>query len=162
MPNERLLFWDSNVFISRIEKTPGRITVLEQLTGAAEAGQLRLVTSALTLAEVAVIRDAGLPDDQERLIVDFFENDYIVVRSVDRFVAEKAREIIRSHGIKGADAVQVAVALQSKAHEFHTYDTTLLKKLGPNTLPGLPVVEPHWDTQWSLPLEPPPSGPSGS
>ena len=114
-----------------------------------------IVTTALTMAEVAMLPASGLlPEEEEQRIVDFFENDYIVVRPIDRFVAEKAREIIRNHRpMRAADAIQVAVALLSRVREMHTYDGRLLSKDGLMGIPPLRINEPRWDHQWALPLK---------
>src|SRR6266566_2197289 len=96
MPSDgpRLQYWDSDVFISLLQRTPGRVEVLRTITDAAEHGSVRIVTSAFTMAEVVKLKELPLLDPQiEQLIVGFFENDYIVVRNVDRFVAERARPI---------------------------------------------------------------------
>lgn len=53
MENDHLIYWESSVFIDLIEKTPGRIEILQSIVQAAERGEVRIVTSALTLAEVS-------------------------------------------------------------------------------------------------------------
>jgi predicted nucleic acid-binding protein len=52
MPNDNLLYWDSSVFIDLIEKTTNRYAILEAIIQDAEQGKARIITSALTLAEV--------------------------------------------------------------------------------------------------------------
>jgi len=53
MPSDRAaVYWDSCVFISRIQGDPERIDLLRQLTSLAEKGKLLIVTSVLTIAEV--------------------------------------------------------------------------------------------------------------
>ena len=46
------VYWDSCVFIDRIQRTPGRIAVLEEITNAAEAHEIEIITSNFTIAEV--------------------------------------------------------------------------------------------------------------
>src|SRR5437867_135567 len=112
MSNERRLYWDSDAFIDFIEQTPGRIHRLQPIVTAAERGSVLIVTSAFTMAEVVKLKNLGLLDEQtEQLVADFFENDYISIRNVDRFVAERARPIVRKCSVKPPDAIQIATAI---------------------------------------------------
>ncbi|HLJ13257.1 MAG TPA: type II toxin-antitoxin system VapC family toxin [Bryobacteraceae bacterium] len=123
MPIDKLPYWDSDVFISRIQKTLGRIEDLRAITDAAERGDVTIVTSFLTEVEVVKLKELGLLDEEtERMVAQFFENDYLSVRVVDRFVAEKARPIVRQFKLKPTDAVHVATALLMEVDVLHTYD----------------------------------------
>lgn len=105
MANDHLLYWESSVFIDLIERTATRIQVLEAIVTSAERGEVRIVTSAFTLAEVSKLNNLGLlPEWKEKLILKLFENDWIVVRNTDRITAEHARPIIRHHALKPPDA----------------------------------------------------------
>jgi predicted nucleic acid-binding protein len=79
----------------------------------------------------------------EEMIRQFFENEYISIRNVDRFVAERARPLVRKCGVKPADAVQLATAILVDAHVMETYDSKLLKLSGLDEITGLRVQEPH-------------------
>jgi predicted nucleic acid-binding protein len=152
MANDHLLYWDSSVFIDLIERTSSRIQILEAIVQSAERGEARIVTSALTLAEVSKLNNLGLlPEWKEKLIVKFFENEYIAVRNVDRVTSEHARPIIRNHALKPPDALHVATALLARVDVLHTYDTTHLlpldKKVGQ---PPLRIEEPNWSFQGIL------------
>ena len=153
MPDEKGIYWDSDLFISRLQRTPGRIEVLEQLTNSAERGQLKIVTSALALVEVAKLPDTALlPEEQERLIVDFFENPYIVVLPLDRLVAKTARQLIRDYspGLRAGDALHIATALRGKVPILHAYDLHFLNLSG--RIPDIRIEEP-WCDQRGLPFE---------
>lgn len=127
MASERKLYWDSDVFIDLLEQTPGRIHRLAPIVTAAEHGSVVIVTSALTMVEVVKLKNLNLLDDQiEQLVAEFFENDYISIRNVDRFVAEKARPIVRKCGIKPPDAIQVATAILMEVDVMHTFDAKLI------------------------------------
>lgn len=146
MPSDNLVYWDSMLFVYRIEKHPDWIGDLQLFTDAAERGELRIVTSAYSLVEVAKMPNAStLSEEQERLIVDFFENEYIVVRNIDRFVAELARDLIRKYKLPTTDAVHVATAILSKVDVLHTNDKDhLLPKDGKIGKPGLRIEQPYW------------------
>lgn len=134
--------WDSCVFLHRIQRTRGKIAILEQITYAAEQGKVIFVTSALSIAEVAKLDPLKpLTTKQERDIDEFFENEYIEIVTVDRFVAEVARSIVRNHKLKPSDAVIVASALMGEAAVLHTYDEKVLKRDGKIGLPGKPLLE---------------------
>ncbi len=144
------VYWDSVVFIARIQREAGRIAVLEQISDAAERGELRIVTSTFTMVEVAKLNQSEtLPEEQERLIVEFFKNSFIILRQVDRRVATKAREIMRAHsGVKGKDAVHIATAVVWNVPVMHTYDEKLTSRNG--KIDGLRIEEPRWTGTGSL------------
>ncbi len=117
------IYWDSCVVISCIERTPDRYPVLKTIIRGAETGSLVLVASTLVIAEVVKLN--GLTETEEKqakLIQDFFENDYIEIRTVDRLTAEYAANISRKHGLKPADAIHVATAILHKCDCLQTYD----------------------------------------
>lgn len=135
MPSNRL-YWDSMVFIHRLSRHPDYIPVLEHITNKAEKSEVLIVTSAFTMAEVAMLPDGSTDEEQEKAIEDFFENDFIRIIPVDRRIAKKAREILRAYpGVKGKDAIHLATACVTPGVAImHTYDKGLLTKNG--LLPG--------------------------
>ena len=144
--NDSLVYWDSCVFIDRLEgKDPARIDVLRAMTEAAEKGDLRIVTSALSMTEVVKLnRLTDVADeDKESLITDFFENDYIYVRNLDPKVSWLSRRIIRDHKLKPSDAVHVATAILNHVDVLQTYDDNhLTPKSG----------QIHYADTWDTPL----------
>jgi len=117
------IYWDSCAYISCIEETPGRRDVLWQIVRQAEAGEIVFVASALVIAEVSRLKNSPLSKkEQARKIQEFFENDFIKIRVLDRKTAEDAAEIGRQFGLRGADTVHVATALRAKCHSLQTYD----------------------------------------
>lgn len=153
MPNNTLVYWDSMVFIYRIQRHPAWVADLELFTEAAERGEIRIVTSAWTMAEVVKTEAALLSLEQEQMIVAFFENDYVVVRNVDRFVAELARNIVRDHNVPPRDAIHVATAILADVGVMYTNDLEhLLPKNGQIGNPPLRIEEPRWLGQRALGL----------
>lgn len=151
MPNEATrVYWDSNVYISLIEETPGRIDVLRAIHQQAERGEIVFVASAFVIAEVTKINrvDKSVAS-QVKMIQDYFENPFISIRSLDRKTAEWAAEISRDFpDIRPPDAVHVATALRWKCNCLHTYDgeaggpTKLLAYNGRIGSPPLRIVLP--------------------
>ncbi len=96
----------------------------------AKNGKFKIVISAITLTEVVHLRGfQRLTNDIETKIKDFFEHDFIIVRSVDRRTAELARELMwRFHDdkLRHQDAVHVATAALANVNELNTYDPDLL------------------------------------
>ena len=145
MPTKERVYWDSDVFISAIERTADRIAVLEQITGRAEKGELEIVASAFTLCEVAKVEGIPLPQEQEQLILDFFENPYVLVQQLDTRVAAHTRDIVRRFRIPPKDAVHLASAIQAAAAVMHSYDKQhMLPQDGKIGNPPLRIQEPAW------------------
>ncbi|MGA2033073.1 MAG: type II toxin-antitoxin system VapC family toxin [Thermoguttaceae bacterium] len=123
MPSKARIYWDSCVYISCIEKTPDRYPILQTIIREAQAGSLVLVASTLVIAEVVRLNGSTEPErEQANRIQEFFENDYIEIRAVDRLTAEYAAEISRTHGLKPPDAIHVATAIHHKCDCLQTYD----------------------------------------
>lgn len=93
----RRIYWDSAVYIDRLERTAGKIDVLEAITQAAEAGRVVMLASTLVLAEVAKLEKAldKSEADKLKLLEELWENEFFVVQVVDRSIALRAAEFVR-------------------------------------------------------------------
>jgi predicted nucleic acid-binding protein len=147
-------YWDAVTFLGwlseEVEKVPDCRPVLE----AAEAGTVTLVTSALTMAEVLWIKGKPKIDaSHARKIEAFFRHSWIVVREVDRFIAEDARELVWNKNIKPKDAVHLATALRQDVpfDQFDTFDEGLIKLSGTLGNPPLTIGRPNLPAK--LPFE---------
>jgi len=140
------IYWDANVFTYRLARRPDCIQILEHITDRAERGEVEIVTSTFTLVEVCKIEGIDDKDEQERMIAEFFENPYILLQQVDRYVAQTSREIIRNFsGIKPKDAIHIASAIRAGASVLHTYDGNhLIPKSGKIGKPPLTIESPSW------------------
>jgi len=121
------VYWDTPCFIGRIQPHPQRIAALRYVTDRGERGEVEIVTATWTLCEVCKVDEGLLPEEQERKITEFFENPYILIRQLDRDVAQESRHIVRTYRLKPNDALHVASALLSDCPVLHTYDEQLLK-----------------------------------
>ena len=136
-------YWDSGCFMAIFNKEVGRVENCQSVLYAAERGEIRIVTSALTLTEVIKIKNKGMKSDSEDRIRAFFEHDWIIVRDVDRFIAEQARDLIWKHNLQLIDAIHLATAYKHKLRHLDTYDRTDLGKLdGKIGAPPMKIAEP--------------------
>ncbi len=106
-----------------------RVENCKSVLYAAERGELRIVTSALTLTEVIKIKGKALSADAEDRIRAFFEHEWLIVRDVDRFIAEQARDFIWKHNLQPYDSIHLATAYRMKLLHLDTYDRADLGKL---------------------------------
>lgn len=151
-------YWDSGCFMAVFNKEAGRVENCQSVMYAAERGEIRIVTSALTLTEVIKIKGKeSLPADAEDRIKAFFEHEWIVVRDVDRFIAEQARDFIWKHNLQPYDAIHLATAYRMKLQHLDTYDRADLGKLdGKLGAPPMKIGEPPLiPYQADLPAIPP-------
>lgn len=137
-------YWDANAFLGWLNGESDKVVQCQSVLDAAEEGRVDIVTSALTLTEVIKLKGAKpIARDKEDAIRAFFENPYIIVREVDRFVAEDARELIWAHGIEPKDAIHLATALRLKLTVMDTFDDQLIKLSNKLGKPPLVIGHPN-------------------
>lgn len=126
------VYWDSCCFIGLINREKGRHGDLRALYESAEAGNLTIVTSTLTFAEVCKVRcDEGAGNPRNKMdesgdsyLNNFFDNDFFWPIEVSPKIAMQARTLYRRHNEIGIvnDAIHLATALSESVSEMHTYD----------------------------------------
>ena len=122
------IFWDTNIFIYLIEKTPGFHDKAYSLRRKIAENGSELITSTLTLAEVLVqpFRKGNKTlADQYRKI---FLSRALILVSLDAPTAERTAQIRAEHKIKTPDAIQLACAAHMNVDEFYTGDRSLIGK----------------------------------
>lgn len=123
------VYSDSCCFIGLLQDEKDKAPALADLAQKAATDHFVIVTSALAIAEVCKLPDTGAqPEDQTKKVLEFFENPYIVVRTLDRAIAERANRIGRDTGIKPLDAVHLATGIIAGCDLFYTYDKKKGKK----------------------------------
>ncbi len=145
-------YWDSACFLGWFNDEPDKIGACAPVIEAAEAGELQIVTSALTLTEVIKLKGhPSLPAEREETIRRFFENPFLVIRNVDRQVAEFARHLIWTHSaLKPKDSIHIATALLSKVPALDTFDGGMITLDGRLGDPPLRIGPPHMERQGEL------------
>lgn len=148
-------YLDSSAFISwlkgEVVKGVPRGDIVAHILSQAEAGDFKIHTSAITLAEVHKLRSApALADDQDEKILAYFEHDFILIIDVDRRIGEEANRLCRQHGILPNDAIHLACALHAGCDILLAWDDRFVKVQHP----GMRLEEPQRLGQGRM-LEPP-------
>jgi predicted nucleic acid-binding protein len=144
-------YWDANAFLGWLAEEPNKVDRCRGVIRAAEAKRLRIVTSSLTMVEVVKLK-GGQPvgKEAEPKITAFFEQPYVIVRQLDRRIAEFARRLIWDHNLGGNDAVHLATALVEKLRFFDTWDSGLVKLSGKLGTPPLTIGYPDVPEQLTI------------
>lgn len=153
-----LTYWDSCVFLSFLENTPGRAATIELLFDEVRRAprERRIITSTLSIAEVSYLSNADAdPSDESRIDTLWGNTTVVGLVEMHEGIARRARALIRQARalgltLRGADAVHLATSAQMAANAFFTYDHKLLRLDGQNLIP-CPICEP-FVTNPRLPL----------
>ena len=148
-------YWDSVSFLGWLSEEPDKQQLCESVIRAAEDGKVLIVTSAITLIEVIKLKNhSSLGREKENLIKDFFKQDYIIVRNVDPFTAEEARELVWSYPhLKPKDSIHLATAIRMSIPILDTFDDDLIKLDGKIGSPPIRIGKPNLPMQETLSLE---------
>jgi len=147
-------YWDSVAFLGWLAEEADKMSLCAPVIEAAEAGNVVLITSAITLTEVIKLKgQQKLPSAQAKQIEAFFRNRWIVVRALDRFIAEDARQLVWNKNLNPKDAVHLATALRQDVtiDQFDTFDGDLIKLSG--TLGDPPLIIGPPNLPQKLPFE---------
>ncbi len=118
--------WDTCVFIDAHQQTTKRIEDILEVERHAKAQKIRIVCSAMAVAEcVKLCKDAPPTDEEIQQIRDYFDRSWVTVIPVDRPVAKRAADLVRQHDLKPPDAIHLATALrQPDVQCLMTYDAS--------------------------------------
>lgn len=155
------IYWDSNCFLSHFQAADGQVEKCDGVIERAERGEVLIVTSALTLAEVLWMRGGPkLAKDKAELIQKFFRRSYIRVYNVTRKIAEAAQTLVWDNSIKPKDAIHVSTAIHLKVYALETFDKALIRKSGIVGNPLLLIREPQPAVQKRMQLNAPTTNPT--
>lgn len=125
MPNRKIVFLDTNVFIYFFQYNPIFSEESKKIFQKLTANELRAVTSVLTLTELLSI---SAPETMvKKLLRLLLETPNLEVLPISSDVAIEAARLRRCYGFHTPDAVQIAVALEKKVDTFITNDKQLKK-----------------------------------
>jgi len=146
-------YWDACTFLGWLSGESDKVDKCKGAVKLAEDGDIIIVTSALTLTEVVWVKgQKKLTEDTEDTIKRFFEQDFIAVRTVDRVIAEHARQLVWKYNVKPKDSIHVATALQLGITIMDTFDDGLAKLSGKLGKPKLKIGPPDISFQEVLKL----------
>jgi predicted nucleic acid-binding protein len=138
-------YWDTCTILGWLAEESDKLADCKAGIVQAEKGDLTIVTSAFTLAEVLHLKGGTpIPAADREKVNDFFENDYILLVDVDRTIAEAAQEVYWSHGVPPKDAIHVATALNALVPivQLDTFDGPLIALSGQIGSPPLTIGRP--------------------
>ena len=126
------IYWDANVLLSYLNAVPERVATIEELLRKARAKDIEIVTSSLSLVEVAFVRaekEAQQLDEEAEQKIDALLAHGSPIATVEFYdlIAYEARGLIRQGirqgwgSLKPMDAIHVATAQHFEVAEFHTY-----------------------------------------
>ena len=151
-------YWDSDCFLGWLQAEVDKQEACRGVLEEANAGNIIIVTSALTIAEVLAMRGRAKLAPNKRLDVEqFFKHDYIAVQNLTRRLAEAARDVVLDHGVAPKDAIHVATAVAANVDVMNTFDGDLIKKSGLIGSPALVICTPFVRAP-RLDLKSPPQG----
>lgn len=151
----RRLYFDANVFLAYVGNEEGRADTVQALLDEARRAEIVIVTSVLSIAEVAYgahERDEGLTEAGEEAIEELWTPaSPVTLVDVSQAVTRNARTVIRDarlrglSGFRGADAVHLATARMFACDVIFTYETEARRQRWQQIV-GIPVSEPVTNT----------------
>ncbi len=118
-----------------IEEHPRYLPHLRAFFGAVDKGDVRVVTSMLTLTEVLIhpLRQGNsrLAHEYRRILL---QAENVETLPVSAPVAEEAARLRARHNLRTPDSIQIATAINAGATTFLTNDTQLAGQWIPNIL----------------------------
>ena len=149
------VYCDANIFIGWFNNEEDKVEACRGLVDVSEKGEVRIITSALTLTEVIKIKgQQPLPQSKEETIKGFFEQEFVSIVNVDRRTAEFARDLIwRYPHLNPKDSLHAATALITEDVDvLYTFDEDLLRLNGQLGEPPLRISTPDIPDQLSIPF----------
>lgn len=125
-------YWDSCVLLAWIKNEPDRAVHIDVLMDDARAGRLEIVTSVLSITEVALAAPAKDPRATEATALQKIDALWqppspVKLAEFHRLIAIDARDMMRkaagdSRSLKPPDAIHLSTAARTQCDEFLTYD----------------------------------------
>ena len=127
---ERLIYLDANIVIYAMEESSGYPDLMRKLIESIDSGQIKAMTSELTLAEVlAKPIELRHPEHLEKYERFFAPSSALVLHPVSRDVLMLSARLRADFRLKLLDAIHVATAQLSECKYFLTEDERLGRTL---------------------------------
>ena len=144
----RRRYLDASVFVAFLNEetiptadgTP-RVAVARRILEQADAGNDRVVTSVLSIAEVRLFPDATAGTPPGGAGVFGLPNVHTV--NVDREIALMARRLGVEYNLKPPDAIHLATAIRHNCGELLVWDEAFVRRVNRRPISGLWVGEPY-------------------
>ena len=144
----RRRYLDSSVFVAFLneETLPTadgrpRVEVARRILEQADAGTARMVTSALSIAEVRIFPGATVAAPEAG--AGIFEPPRVLVVNLDPDIARAAQTLGNAYNLKPPDAVHLATAVRYNCVELLVWDDVFIRRVNRRPIPGLWVGEPY-------------------
>ena len=150
-----IYYLDSSVLLAWLKDEQGRVDNVGVLFEEAWHKEIKIFTSALTIAEVLNIQGGYSPisKDHKLQVRKLFAHPWLSIISVTRRIAETSQDMVWDHRIKPKDGIHVASAIIQRATKLYSYDAGLTKHANLHTTHGaIHISEPPAPTQSLLPL----------
>lgn len=151
-----VVYLDSCVFLAWLKNEPRRADIISQLFDDAHLGNIKFLTSTLTIAEVLNLQGAQspIPVEKREAVRNLFRNEWIVPKGLSRRIAELSQELVWAHGVKPKDGIHIATAIIWGVPQVYSYDGNLtkLKRITTN-LGSVDVSEPLPPAQMTMNLQ---------
>ncbi len=136
-----VIYWDACAWLGLLNKESAKHRELNIVWERGRRGEVRILTSALSMVEVFKKRCEGLDskpftDEVEAEIAALFQEDHVDRVQLEPNVATRARQLLREHPElkKAPDAIHLATALWWNCDEMQTYDQENLIALDGKTV----------------------------
>jgi predicted nucleic acid-binding protein len=121
--------------------------IFDSIIEAAKAGDFKIFTSALTIAEVFKNKKGpSLSDAENEDLRPYFREEYIQLVEIDREVGERANELCRTHkpkpnfpALRPNDAIHIASAEKAGCEKILAYDPDFTRQEHDTILIGWPI-----------------------
>lgn len=141
-------YWDSDCFLGFLQEESGKVDACADVLALCERGEVEIVTSTLSIAEVLMLRPAdALPQHRRVKVETIFAKKYVLTIPLTRRIAISARDLVWDYGIAPKDAVHVASAVAANAKTLNTFDRQLIGKNGLVGSPPLTIEAPAVNQQ---------------
>ncbi len=124
------IYADSGIFLSHLNGNEPYSAECSNMLEAAQSGLVELHTSYVSMTEVLKRRSESLrrgPED-ERLISDFMDEEFIRYSALEVVVASYARYVVWDTHAQVRDAIHLATAMRRNCEVFYTTDSVCFRE----------------------------------